>query len=274
MIEHSDTINELATALAKAQATMKGALRDSDNPFFKSRYADLASVWDACRAALTSQGIAVLQGPSVVDGVLSVTTLLTHASGQWARSTLSTTLKDHSPQVVGSATTYLRRYGLAAMVGVAPEDDDGNAAQGHTGVAQGPQQRGARREALQEQSRRANADRGPYKHVDTETGTEAEAPALSNFAELMARRAKLPAEVKTCVPTEEDMHAIPPAGLMSAIPGYIESIRRMAEERKLSGKELSDLREQFLGNRLARLDAKGNSPFFIYALYKWMDPTR
>lgn len=128
---HSEPINELAAALAKAQALIQGAVKDSTNPHFKSRYADLASVWDACRKPLTDHGLSVAQTTGTAeDGRVRVTTLLLHASGQWiADDLLMKPVKD-DPQGVGSCITYARRYALAAMVGVAPEDDDGNAASG------------------------------------------------------------------------------------------------------------------------------------------------
>jgi len=125
----SANIGALAGAMAKAQAEVEGAAKDRVNPHFKSSYATLASVWDACRGALSKHGIAVVQSP-VADGALvTVTTLLAHSSGEWIRSALSAQARDATPQSVGSAVTYLRRYGLAAMVGVAPEDDDGQLAQ-------------------------------------------------------------------------------------------------------------------------------------------------
>lgn len=136
MSEQSADINELATALAKAQGKITGALKDSANPFFKSKYADLASVWDACRAALSENGLAVVQQTeSDEQGVLVITTLA-HSSGQWMRSTLRLLPKDSSPQGMGSAITYGRRYALAAVVGVAQVDDDGNAASGKQGEQQ------------------------------------------------------------------------------------------------------------------------------------------
>jgi len=128
----SDTINELAAALAKAQGKIKGATKDADNPFFKSKYADLASVWDACRAELAANGLSVVQAPraSVYEGgwVIEVETRLLHGSGQWMSESLSLPVGKPDAQGVGSAITYARRYALASFVGVAPEDDDGNAA--------------------------------------------------------------------------------------------------------------------------------------------------
>jgi hypothetical protein len=130
----SPEINELATALAKAQAMMTGALKDSANPFFKSKYADLESVWQACRKALTDNGMAVVQYGAVIDqdgGAAQVlVTRLLHSSGQWLEGCFPIRAKDESPQAMGSAITYARRYGLAAMVGVYQTDDDAEAAQG------------------------------------------------------------------------------------------------------------------------------------------------
>jgi hypothetical protein len=125
-------INELAAALAKAQASIKGAVKDSANPFFKSKYADLASVWDACRKPLTDNGLSVVQFPRLANGMVEVTTMLMHSSGQFLSDDLNAEPKDTSPQGIGSTITYLRRYALAAVAGVAPEEDDGEAAQGRT----------------------------------------------------------------------------------------------------------------------------------------------
>lgn len=128
---HSEEIHEIAAALAKAQGAITGAVKDSANPFFKSKYADLASVWDACRKPLSDNGLSVIQSPEA-DGVrVTVETLLLHSSGQWFRNSLSVSAKEDSPQAIGSAITYLRRYVLQSFAGVAPEDDDGEAAQGH-----------------------------------------------------------------------------------------------------------------------------------------------
>lgn len=128
-IQMSDEINALAGALAKAQSQIEGAAKDSANPHFKSKYADLASVWAACRDALTANGLSVVQFPGeMVENRMTMTTMLMHSSGQWIRQPLSIPLSKVDAQGYGSATTYARRYALAAVVGVCPEDDDGNAA--------------------------------------------------------------------------------------------------------------------------------------------------
>lgn len=128
-MEHSPGISAISAALAMAQGQMAGAKKDSTNPHFRSNYADLASIWEACRVALSSNEIAVVQSPGELsDGVVEITTMLCHSSGEWFRDTLPIPLTKIDAQGLGSAITYGRRYSLAAMVGVAPEDDDGNAA--------------------------------------------------------------------------------------------------------------------------------------------------
>lgn len=126
----SESVAGLAAALAKAQGQMKGAIKDSANPFFKSKYADLASVVEAIRAAFSTNGLSYIQTvePSEKDEVRVETTLL-HASGEWIScGVLSLPVSKVDAQGYGSALTYARRYSLSAAVGVAPEDDDGNAA--------------------------------------------------------------------------------------------------------------------------------------------------
>ena len=124
----SDSIAALAAALAKAQAAITGATKDSANPYFNSRYADLASVRGACIGPLTANGLCVVQFPRATAGGVEVETLLAHSSGEWVAETLAMPVSKWDAQAVGSAITYARRYALAAIAGVAPEDDDGNAA--------------------------------------------------------------------------------------------------------------------------------------------------
>lgn len=129
ILSQSSDLDQLATALAIAQGSIQGAVKDRTNPAFKSSYADLASVWDACRAALSANGLSVSQHPGrLEDGSATVTTILLHKSGQHISSVCAALPRDQSPAAVGSVVTYLRRYALAAAVGVAPEDDDGQAA--------------------------------------------------------------------------------------------------------------------------------------------------
>lgn len=137
-MNQSDQINELAAALSKAQAEMKGAVKESSNPFFKSKYADLESVWDACRKPLTSNGLSVIQTTGLVDGQLCVVTTLAHNSGQWIRGVLPINVERPDPQKVGSAISYARRYALAALVGIYQTDDDAESAMERQAPAPAP----------------------------------------------------------------------------------------------------------------------------------------
>src|SRR5208282_6560705 len=167
-MNRSENITELVTALAIAQGQITGALKDSDNPFFSSKYADLASCCDVARKPLSENGLSVVQtterGKAVtiewetknektgevtaykVDTEeLVVVTTLFHSSGQWISSELPMIPRDASPQGMGSALTYGRRYGLCPLIGIAQVDDDGNQASGRNpGLSQpkGDQPRG------------------------------------------------------------------------------------------------------------------------------------
>lgn len=123
-VSHSESVGKLFAALAKAQGAMVAAAKDKENPFFRSSYADLASVWDACRAALSANDLAVVQMPSVYGNAVTVSTYLGHGSGEWIEGKITLLAYSSGPQDVGGAITYARRYGLAAAVGVAPDDDD------------------------------------------------------------------------------------------------------------------------------------------------------
>lgn len=124
----SQTIGKLATALSKAQSMMGSAKADSENPFFKSKYADLSSVWEACRKPLGENKLAVVQTLGGNPETVEVITTLIHESGEWIRGTVRLKPVKADPQGVGSAITYGRRYGLTAMLGIVQDDDDGNAA--------------------------------------------------------------------------------------------------------------------------------------------------
>lgn len=120
----SPEIAKLAEALAKAQGAITAASKDRENPYFESKYATLASVWEACRGPLSANGLSVLQPMAAAGTRVTVTTILAHASGEWIRCDLTVTAKGVDAQSIGSAVTYCRRYGLSGMVGVAPDDDD------------------------------------------------------------------------------------------------------------------------------------------------------
>jgi len=118
----------IAAALAAAQSEMGKALKDSTNPHFRSKYADLGNVMDACLPALNKNGIAVFQPVGRDDLGVYVNTVLLHTSGEKLECRVPLIIGKNDMQGFGSAQTYARRYGLMAMAGIAPEDDDGNAA--------------------------------------------------------------------------------------------------------------------------------------------------
>ncbi len=130
-MQRSDSITKLAPALVKAQSQLQIAVKDTTNPAFRSKYADLAAVWEACRAALQENGLSVVQMPSRTEtGCAALETVLLHESGEYISSVSETRLTKDDPQGYGSAITYLRRYALSAMLGIVADDDDGNAASG------------------------------------------------------------------------------------------------------------------------------------------------
>ncbi len=123
------TTGNLAKALLKAQQEMGTAIKDANNPFFKSKYADLNSIREACMPALNKHGIVVLQ-PTVVEGGKNyVKTLLLHESGESMECLTEIIFnKQNDAQAQGSGITYARRYGLQSFVNVGADDDDGNKA--------------------------------------------------------------------------------------------------------------------------------------------------
>lgn len=124
-MDHSPTIGALAKALAASQAKLEDAKKDSINPHFKNRYATLSSVRATITPVLSAHGLAVVQTnePHGAEGACVVTTLM-HESGEWIRGRLFVPVTKRDPQGFGSAITYARRYALAAIVGIASDEDD------------------------------------------------------------------------------------------------------------------------------------------------------
>lgn len=138
----SESIDLLAAALAKAQGEMSPALKDSTNPHFKSKYADLASAWLAAQGPFSKNGLSVVQSFAPGDERTTLMyTRLIHISGQWIESLLIMYPIDQKPQTLGSCITYFRRYALMALLGIVPDDDDdGNlASRGDPSIPRPPQ---------------------------------------------------------------------------------------------------------------------------------------
>jgi hypothetical protein len=127
-MNQSEQIDKLASALAKCQGEMEPAIKDSTNPHFKSKYADLNAVWAACRQPLSKNGLCVVQTIDTLNEKMVLITTLLHTSGQWIRSTMPVVTAKFDAQGIGSGLSYARRYSLSAMCGISQDDDDGQAA--------------------------------------------------------------------------------------------------------------------------------------------------
>lgn len=128
-MQTSESLTKMAPAFLAAQKAITYALKDATNGHLKNRYADLPAVIDAVKPALNEAGISFIQsGSRSEDGKLHLTTRLMHESGEWMEDTLVMPLTKQDPQGYGSAMTYARRYGLAAITGLYQDDDDGQRA--------------------------------------------------------------------------------------------------------------------------------------------------
>ncbi|EYB69089.1 hypothetical protein DEIPH_ctg011orf0057 [Deinococcus phoenicis] len=158
-MEKSNTLSELAKALSKVQGLIRPALKTSENGHLKSKYADLGSVFDACRDALAENGLSVVQMPVTDEpGYIALETMLLHASGEYISSRARVKLQKDDPQGAGSGLTYLRRYSLSAALGiVADDDDDGHAAS----APRGPQKAQQAPPRTQTPTRPAQPPTGP-----------------------------------------------------------------------------------------------------------------
>ena len=159
-------------ALVKAQTEMGAVIKNAANPHLKSKYADLGSVLDACAAALHGNGFAIVQPCGKDDQGQFVETVLAHESGEQLASRVYLVIGKNDMQGYGSAVTYARRYGLMAMAGIAPEDDDGTAA-----VVAAPRQEQQRDPVRQEPQRQ----QGPSA-IDTACDSLARADTLDRLA--------------------------------------------------------------------------------------------
>lgn len=124
----SDSISQLAEALAKAQGQIDDVTKNGINPHFRSKYADLAAVRSVIREPLAVNDISVIQAPRTLDGEVEVETVLLHKSGEYISETLRLPVGKWDAHGIGSGISYARRYGLMSILALAADDDDGNAA--------------------------------------------------------------------------------------------------------------------------------------------------
>lgn len=129
-MQQSEQINEIAAALSKAQSQIEGAVKDANNPFYKSKYADLSSIIEAVKGPLANNGLSIVQLVGFDDENREfLETQISHSSGQFFRGRILIKSKDQSPQAQGSAISYARRYALQAALNVPVFDDDAEMAQ-------------------------------------------------------------------------------------------------------------------------------------------------
>jgi ERF superfamily protein len=162
-MSQSECIHELAAALSKAQGEMQAAIKDKVNPFYKSSYADLGSVWDAARPVLSKNGLCIMQTTEMTttNQIIMVTTLA-HTSGQWVKSYLPLNPNKPDSQGIGAAITYLRRYSLSALVGVVCDNDD----DGETAVGRGKTQQAAKNDTPPKQDPNPEPPAVPVETID------------------------------------------------------------------------------------------------------------
>lgn len=200
-MQTSPTTAELSKALSAAQGEIDDPSKDRENPHFRSSYATLAAVLAVVRPAFARHGLSVVQGASTTTDGVSVSTRILHQSGEWIEETLSAPPAKRDPQGIGSAVTYLRRYGLMSMAGVAAaeDDDDGEAAQGRGGKGGGQQQR------RQEEGRvqRQEVQREEPKREERPAQTDAPKTPAEQVAWLLGELLKLsPAETPAAIARE------------------------------------------------------------------------
>lgn len=130
-MQKSDSIANLAAALSQVQGKLNGAVKDSVNPFFKSKYANLEGVWESIRAPMAEHGLSVSQLPGMLaTGQPTLTTMLMHKSGEWISTEQALFPLKQEPQGIAAAITYARRSALSAIVGQVESEDDGEEAHG------------------------------------------------------------------------------------------------------------------------------------------------
>ncbi len=195
---HSETIGQIAAALAATQGRMRHALKDTTGQIGqqKTKYADLASCWEACREPLAENGLSVAQTPSTDGPKVSVATILMHKSGEWIASELTMTSVQNTPQAIGSCITYARRYSLASIVGISPEDDDGALASGtNRGSKEAAQEVAAKKLARRQEPELGITEADMYR-PEMEPQSSISFSALAKFKDIKKALDKLGAEAR------------------------------------------------------------------------------
>lgn len=184
----SESIAKLMPALLKAQSAMGGAKKGASNPFFKSKYADLGAVLEACKDLLNENGITILQ-PHAGSNVV---TMLVHESGEYIGSeTPIVCAKQNDPQALGSAITYARRYGLQSLLSMPAEDDDGESAMDRRSLRKGQVDDEAKEVPARRSAPAKAAAMGPVREEPKGTVSASPASAAPDRAEVNKLIAKM-----------------------------------------------------------------------------------
>jgi hypothetical protein len=201
----SEEIGHLAAALAKAQGSIEDALKGSENPYFKSKYADLSAVRSVIREPLAVNDLSLTQFPNVNQSGVTVDTMLLHSSGQYMAASVWVPIAKPDAHGIGSAITYARRYGIMSLLCLASEDDDGNAAvQGDASKIAAKVVAAAPKKVEQIKQEDPPKKDEPQASDDDVAAAIAEGNerALGGSASLRAWWARLPQSIRVAIPTD------------------------------------------------------------------------
>lgn len=232
-MDQSPTIGAIAAAIAKAQGAIPNVrkshtakIQTKAGGAYSYKYADLADVWDAVRSVLAANGLAVIQSPESMSEGLAIVTTIAHESGEWISGLITMPLADRTPQSLGTAITYLRRYGLCAMLGIV-SDEDGDA-----------QDRQESAQSAQPYQQPRQAPPAPQRPAQKATGSKAEAPRavlVARLRELWAEERRLggntpAADLVWDIDNEEDASIEQIKALGMDVKARIEKLNKPVED--------------------------------------------
>lgn len=226
-METSQEVKDIFAALNKFQSEVSPTKKHAENPYFKSSYADLASIWENIQKPLTSSGLCITQAIGVYNDKISVFTMLGHISGQWIKSVYPVNPPKADPQGVGSAITYARRYALSAMLGLVSEKDDD----------------GERARIAHEREDKSGSDRGTYnQRAERTIGMRSESKAPGGEVGLDTSRYKAGSWI---IPEQLKGYRFPAGSfvgqeLVSLDPRLIKSYLEKLDAYVKNGSELPD----------------------------------
>jgi hypothetical protein len=234
-VNQSEQLQDLYLALSVAQGEIENAAKESENPGFKrgkstAKYADLASIRDAYRLPFAKNGLALIQLPATDGRKVTVMTRLAHKSGQFIEEAMSMTAASEAPHAIGSALTYIRRYAALCFTGIAPEDDDGNAASQGGGTEEHPTREESREPHRDDTAefdlrRKAKADYAEFAKITWDTFKSREDMSAWYAAELL--------KIKETFDGKEDL------AFVSFVEAFKSKGATLPEKRPVAGEKPS-----------------------------------